>query len=251
MLPFARVGDPAWHGNCYAAIQLIVQRSRAVSSSRAISSGHSFLNPRWPMTWTAGGCAFVEDSSLSADHANILWSASIDPDILPIVADPAPRGRRGFNLAAFGRRAAIVAGGNHEHVVIRSAEGWLRFDVLSGTVRDGPVLLSHRISGRTDLDARMPALRQLAAWCELGTSAPWTLPTDPRLDRLILALRVLDARTEGASLREVAIGLHGVGQARADWPGENESTKSWVRRLVALAEALRRAGPWAVLNRAI
>jgi hypothetical protein len=59
-------------------------------------------------------------------------------------------------------------------------------------------------------------LRQLAGFCELGAAAPWLIPGDLRLGRLILALRVLDARAEGASLRDIGLALAG---PAADWPG--------------------------------
>lgn len=69
-------------------------------------------------------------------------------------------------------------------------------------------------------------------------------PTDPRLARLVIALRALDARAETASLREVAIVLFD----NHDWPGEGEWMKSRVRRLLNLAEHLQRAGLAGILQ---
>jgi hypothetical protein len=68
---------------------------------------------------------------------------------------------------------------------------------------------------------------------------------EPRLARLVLGLRVLDARRGGASLRDIAHGLFG----ECDWPGDGDCIKSRVRRLVALSEAMERAGPVGVFQR--
>lgn len=71
--------------------------------------------------------------------------------------------------------------------------------------------------------------------------------SDPRLPRLVLALRALDARAEGASLRQLAFGIFGA----QDWPGDGENNKSRARRLVKLSERLLRAAPYGVLARSI
>lgn len=201
-----------------------------------------------PARLRVGGCNFVEEPARPADRANIIWSASVDPDVLSVVAEPARPGDSAFDLDAFGARAAIAPAADAEHVIVRGTGGLLRIAVVSGTVRDGPALLAHRLTGVDDLEAGWPALRQLARLCALGPAAPWIIPPDPKLDRLILALRALDARREGASLREIAMTLAG---PAAEWPGEGESTKSWVRRLVALSESLWRAGPRGILAGAI
>lgn len=242
MTRFVPAAAPVSHGNCCDGIPPIDPRSRMV----AANSDSSCSSEPAPTTLPAGGFTFVEDSTLPANRATIIWSADFDPNVLPIVAEPAKRGA-GFDLSKFGSRAAVVASEGREHVAIRGDEGFLRLDVMSGSLRTGPALLSHRISRTADLDAHMPTLHQLAAYCEWGASAPWILPADPRLERLILALRVLDARQEGTSLRDVATGLQGAGEARTDWPGENDSTKSWIRRLVAVADALWRLGPRGIL----
>jgi hypothetical protein len=168
--------------------------------------------------------------------------------VLTVAARPAQGDERGFDLDGFGARAAIVPTPNGEHAVIRGARGCVRLDAVAGSLQNGPVRLFHRLTAKAELDSKLPALRQLAAFCEIGAAAPWIIPDDPLLDRLTLALRVLDARAEGASLRDIGMELAG---RAADWPGDGESTKSWIRRLVALSDRLRRAGPRGILARAI
>ena len=130
-----------------------------------------------------------------------------------------------------------------EHVLVRTKDSSLRFDVVSGSVLSGSVILEPIV----DLD-RLDW--QIAAICKLGAmlrNAPSKQERDSRLPRLILALRALDARAEGASLRDLAKGIF----SASDWPGDGENVKSRVRRLTDLAEKLQRAGPRGALAREV
>jgi len=199
----------------------------------------------------AGGCTFVEDANCPAERAHILWSADVDPEVLTVRAEPSDGLDTDlFDLAVFGPRAAVASGADVEHVVIAD-RGWrLRLDVIAGTVRDGPVQFHHQLVGAVTLEPKIAALWQLVAFYRTGHAAPWRARPDPRLPRLIEALRVIDALADGARLQEIALGLFG-DRAAGDWPGPGESAKSRVRRLVFLARALQAAGPRAILMRAI
>lgn len=199
----------------------------------------------------AGDCIFVEDADRSVERAHILWSSDVDPQVLIVRAEPHKGSSADlFDLAAFRPRAAVALGASVEHVVITD-RGWrLRLDVIAGTVRDGPVQLHHQLVGAAKLEPKIAALRQLVAFCRTVRAAPWRARADPRLPRLIQALRVIDARADGAGLQDIAMGLFG-DRAADDWPGPGESVKSRVRRLVALARLLQAAGPRAILLRAI
>ena len=63
----------------------------------------------------------------------------------------------------------------------------------------------------------------------------------------LFALQAVDARSEGASLRETAASILGPG----DWPGDGEHRKSLVRRMIATGERIIQAGPRAILNDAL
>lgn len=65
----------------------------------------------------------------------------------------------------------------------------------------------------------------------------------PRLRRLALGLQVIDAMSEGASLREIGEAFVRAG----DWPGAGESTKSKARRLVTVARRMWIGGPKGVM----
>ena len=64
-----------------------------------------------------------------------------------------------------------------------------------------------------------------------------------RLARLVVALRVRDALADGASQRDIGLGIFG-----GDWPGDGEHLKSRVRRMIPLAAKLVRVGPRGVLR---
>jgi hypothetical protein len=201
-------------------------------------------------TLSAGGCIFVEDATCPAECAHLLWSADLDRGVLVARALPTDGSNPDrFDLAAVGPRVAVAKGSGGEHVVIADRDVRLRLDIVSGTVLAGPVLLDHQLIGAAALTPKLRALEQLVALCRTSHAARWREPPDPRLPRLVAALRVIDALAEDASLREIAIGLR-LNRA-GDWPGTGESVKSHVRRLVALARALRKAGPCAVLRRTI
>jgi hypothetical protein len=114
--------------------------------------------------------------------------------------------------------------------------------VVAGSILDGPVRLEPALRLDHDVERQFLTVRRLHALLA-GVTLP--IIPDPRLPRLVLALRTLDARNDGASLREIGTVLLG----NADWPGDGEWMKSAVRRLVALASALEKTGPRGVLQR--
>jgi hypothetical protein len=187
---------------------------------------------------------------MPAPIARLIWSAAYDPCVLTVAAlTPGAVVDDLFDLTRFGSRAIVARGADREHVAITDGAVRLRLDVVRGSVCAGPVMLEHRMFGALAPGYFAIALQQLASLCRMGRAAQWREPADPRLPRLIQALRVLDALADGASLRSIAAALPGDGVA--DWPGPGESTKSRVRRLVDLARRLEAGGPAAVLCRMI
>lgn len=241
-----KAGAPASRGSCCDGTTTIRLPPAGMIGATWIAGD---CRPPPLPTPPVGGCTFVESPARAATQANILWTAAVDFDVLTVVARPAPVGCAGFNLTDWAGRAAVVECGGREHVMLRHGGGLLRLDVLAGTVLGGPAALSLCLAGPADLEMKLPMLRTLCAVYALGPNARRYEP-DRHIDRLITALRVLDARADGASLRDIAVGLRGP-HVLADWPGDGESIKSWVRRLVALSEALREAGPRGVLAGAI
>lgn len=145
--------------------------------------------------------------------------------------------------------AFIAVGDGGEHALIPLADIELRLDVITGTLRAGPVALAIRVARFDQLEFRMHMVRQLVA---LLTGTPSPRPfADPRLARLVAALRADDGVIAGASLRQVAAALLGESRIAGEWPGEGEYIKSYIRRLATLGGRMRKAGPSAVLRREI
>lgn len=189
----------------------------------------------------AGGFTFLSDPSLNLASAAPIWSAALDPCVIRVAAHPcANRSQLRFDLSTYDYRVALSPAG--EHLLLRVQGTSLRLDVVAGTILSGPVRLEPRFDLER-LNVQIAAIRKLEAMIR-----HMLLPKqkDGRLAKLILALRALDARAEGASLREVARGIFG----SSDWPGDGESIKSRARRLVGLAQELKQAGPAGVFARA-
>ncbi|WP_255587066.1 DNA -binding domain-containing protein [Hephaestia mangrovi] len=193
----------------------------------------------------AGGCTFAEDPNRPFDHARVIWSAAVDPTVLTVSACAAGDGF--FDLSRQPHSVAVDRRG-HEHVVIRTPGSTLRLDVISGTVLAGPVTLRVHLDCTTMIPSRLSGLDRLLRL--IGIRDPGRRPprSDPRLARLVEALRVADALADGASLPRIAASLRGAQSASADWPGAGESIKSSARRKVALARQLTAKGPAAIMN---
>lgn len=117
-------------------------------------------------------------------------------------------------------------------------------DIIEGSVFRGEVLIEPVLDLQHELEPQISTVRRLDL---LLRGLSWDRPNDTRLMRLVLALRVLDARAAGISLRGIATGILGA----RDWPGDGDCEKSRARRIVELAEALRHAGPGGVLRRLV
>ena len=163
-----------------------------------------------------------------------VWSAAVDPRVLGVRCFREPDDGRGSLLGRAHRWRVVVGENACEHVWLVSGGEPLRIDVMAGSIRDGCVRIEPAVDLRRDLQPQIAALRRLD---RLMQGMAWTSFEDKALPRLVLALRVADARRHGCSLRQVArdvLGLH-------DWPGDGEWAKSSTRRLIALANILARS----------
>jgi len=192
--------------------------------------------------WRGGAYIFASDPSLDYPLAAPIWSAGLDPTVISAVALPCgPSTPLKFQIDRYDHCVAI--GGGVEHVFFRCCGTSLRLDVIAGTVLAGAVTLEPGL--RLDrIDSQIDPIHALAAILRL--EKPPDL-RDARLPRLVLALRAIDARREGASLRDIARGLF----EATDWPGDGDHIKSRARRLVTLSERLWQAGPAGVLTHVV
>lgn len=225
-----------WPGNCFAAGRIIHHHHQ-----RGLATISCSRRPRSPSP--DGACIFLPDPALDSRCCRPIWADSVDPAVLRVRCEPCDASSPfAFNWPAFQARASVAR--DRQYLLVGAGTASIRLDVVAGSALDGPVQLEPAIAFDRDLD------RQLAAVCRLHAMLGGASPSaerDARLPRLVLALRALDARAEGASLREIATIL----LDEPDWPGGGEWMKSWVRRIIKLAGKLVEAGPRGVLRRTV
>lgn len=201
-------------------------------------------------TPATGGCTFAEDPAIAAPQARLLWRADLDPGTLIVEAAQArPADRDAIDPIEFARWLTLMRGpAGFEHAVLSNGRHHIRFDVVAGTLAEGPVILHYQLHGTVSARDRLLPLRRLIAF-SLHRSFPSTLyPLDSRIERGLVTLRVADALAAGASHREIGIALFGEDRVLAEWEGGSDSLRSRVRRLAAQARRLGQGGWRALLG---
>jgi hypothetical protein len=154
-----------------------------------------------------------------------------------------------FDLARLSHVASLIVDGGAERLLLASGARTVRIDIVSGSVRHGPVLLRYRLSGLTRVDAPLLVLRQLLALWRSGDFSRALHRPDPRAARRILLLRTHDALAAGASQRDIAAELLGREAGARRWRVEAPSLRSRVQRLVRDARRMAGGGYLALLAR--
>lgn len=194
---------------------------------------------------TNGGCDFAEDAGRDAVAARIFWTANRDPSVLRAHANSA---RAGLDIAELDDMATVLrCKGGTESLLVRNGRCWLRVDIVSGTLLDGPVELDLLVTGTVPIEPQLGALRMVAALRRDGRLPADGRGCDLRLQREVLALRAHDARMDGASMQDIARALFGQ-EGAGGWMGSSDYLKSRIRRLVALARHRAEGGYNALLR---
>ncbi|TPG21785.1 DUF2285 domain-containing protein [Sphingomonas koreensis] len=199
-----------------------------------------------------GDYAFAEAPERAAPDARIIWDARLDPGTLSVAAVPTsgsdPDGIRVADLAPWLAVARDPDG--REHAVL--SDGWhrIRLEVDSGSLIDsGSVLLRYRIAGTLGAEPKILPLRRLLHLCRYRCFSRSLFPEDRHMARWVRALRVHDALVDGASQRDIAIGLFGEDRVTDAWYGESDSLRLRVRRLTGLARRLAQGGYRTLMKR--
>lgn len=190
---------------------------------------------RRPRSSRTGGCTFPEDPAHSCALVLPIWSAAADPRVVAVRALPSLTcdARRFDMIREAGR---LVRGRSGEHVLVDRG-ALFRLDVIEGTLSAGPVSLHFDLPYDGHLQVRLAVIQAFVARAAIPRH-------HLQLAGRLYALHAADARSAGASLREIADLLLGAG----DWPGDGEHRKSLVRRMIATGERMVRAGPRAILT---
>jgi len=185
-----------------------------------------------------GGYTFAEDPELDCIHVAPLWSAAVDPHVLSAVST-ATGIPPTVDLLRFDAR--IIQGETCQHVHLAVGGDTFRLDATGDTLTHGPVQFTYLLVQDGRLSRQIETIRRLDEW--LAGGHPKLVRTSSRISRLSAALRARDARSTGASLRNIADEMLGSGA----WPGPGECRKSAARRLVAIGEQLVADGPRPIL----
>lgn len=123
-----------------------------------------------------------------------------------------------------------------DHVLFSDGRRAVQVELLGGSLLQDAVQLQWRLNGLAGLPPKLAALQGLAAMQRLGR-----LPLAPplaRRDRLVQALRAADARSEAATLSDIAAALFGKDRVQCDWSGPSDYLRSRTRRIARLAQTL-------------
>lgn len=197
-----------------------------------------------------GGSIFAERPEVEAPDARIIWHADFDPGALRVRALPIGASHPdAIDAAALAPWLSAVTDSHGEHAVL--SDGWhhIRLDIAQGTLAPGcPVLLHYQLQGFMALQPKILPLRRLIDLHRYRRFSRSLYPTDPRISRMLQALRVHDALMAGASQREIARALFGASALPAWSSARGDSLRSRVRRLVAQARRLAGGGYRALMT---
>lgn len=209
---------------------------RADGDLRIAHAASATVHARW-------GCLNAPSAEGAWVESPVLWSSSIDPAVLAVMAVPAEDGDDGaFVLRRWRATATVLSSSGGEHLLLQGGGSSVRLDVISGTLRNGPVMLFHDLARTELLEPAMAALSRFHHLCQTGQFPALTGSPTQQSRRMILALRTHDALSQGASIRDIGIMVHGEERVRAEWPGSGDALKSQARRLIGLAREMTSGG---------
>ncbi|HWH21842.1 MAG TPA: DUF2285 domain-containing protein [Allosphingosinicella sp.] len=217
------------------------------AADRALGQGSRAALDGGPGAGEWGLHAF-EPADLAAPAARPVWRAAVHPYVLEADARPTGEARDSFELARLAGISTIVAGGGQEHLLVSDGLRAIRLDLLSGSVRRGPVRLHYRLAGLASAERPLLTLRRLLALWRTGRFSAQLHPVETRAARFVLMLRAHDALASGATQREIAAGLLGAEAGEARWRVRAPTVRSRVQRLVRSARIMAAGGYLALLG---
>ncbi len=195
------------------------------------------VSPTTATVSSLGGCDFPADPLMGWRSANVFWRPEIAADVVLFVSSPADfcGGPTVADLQRFAVVERTATDGLHMLWDDRT-QLWVFGDVQSG--QPLAALLPFNETTARRMIAASHARNRLAD----ARSASSARMTAQAIDRFALRLRALDGLRDGATRREIAIGLFGVRRVPAGIAWKSSDLRSLVYRLVADALALSRGG---------
>ncbi|WP_165915619.1 DUF2285 domain-containing protein [Rhodovulum marinum] len=180
-----------------------------------------------------GGCDFPADPGLPAPDAPVFWNPAEAPAAVVLVAALPDTGLSAIGLSPDRIRHTHDAG---DLVFLQLETGTL----LAGAVRDPDQPIGFLLPTDRNWPARRDAMERALGTLVDGTHPPSPL-TFQQLRRIQMALRTLDARAEGATLRRIAEAFFGPARVAAE-PWATSALKAQVARLAAYGRRLAERG---------
>lgn len=209
---------------------------RALERPSGPVGGESLDAARW-------GLLAFEAPQLGAPAARPMWRAEVHPYVLGADAAPAAEACDSFEFARLRAITTLItASDRREHLLISDGFRTIRLDILSGSLRQGPVCLRYRLSGFASVERPLLTLRRLLALWRTRRFAAGLHPAEARARRTVLMLRAHDALASGATQREIAAELLSGEAGEARWRTRVPSLRSQVQRLVRGALRLAAGG---------
>jgi hypothetical protein len=170
------------------------------------------------------------------DPKAVFWTAAALPSVIALTRLPPELEHPSFKPRALPLDPVLAAEG--DDYVIERLGAQLRVHLESGEADPGAVLLPF------DRLFEVRATAALRLWRSLNGRPPGKNPaalSDARRKRLVLALRALDGRLDGATHREIAAALFGVNAvAERDWI--SHELRDRTARLVRLGVTMMSGG---------
>lgn len=186
------------------------------------------------------GCLFIEDPHVCVPDIPMAWDPVLDASVLRVEARAPTEGRTSiFDLEQCASRAVLIKGdGGDEQCLLFEGLHRIHLHVVVGTLLAGPVELRFNIGWSEAFEPAILTLKHFLHLCRSGQMLPHRPTPDRMRYRALSMLRVHDALSQGASIRDIGIMLFGLARIEAEWRDPGESLKSQCRRLIASARAM-------------
>jgi hypothetical protein len=214
---------------------------RSIETVRADAvGGVPVLRQSFPKRTNKWDFVFAEAPSIDGFHARLIASEKVDPTVIVVDAFPA---ESGFDLAAVAKFVVVAVDDQaREYLVLSDGHHHVRIDIAHGSVLAGPVTFK--------LHCKEPQIVPLAAETLTRAGLVWQhqrmpsarFPKDPKLSRLVMALRVYDALHDEAHYRDIARALFGDDRVEREWRGDSDSLRATIRRIAKQAKQLAAGG---------
>jgi hypothetical protein len=186
---------------------------------------------------------------MAEEAPTVLWDPACCGEVVSIFArSGCPESEPCLRLSALTCRWRLVLDGPLQHLLLYDRSCSLQLCATGASLQRPARLFVALPDPGPGAARRLGLTAALSELLATGRLDPRRLPVDRRSRRLDLVLRALDARSAGASDREIAILLFGQQRVRDDWGRGHDHLRDQVRRAVRRGRYLVNGGYRALLR---